>query len=59
MLTLRKNVSVPSPEDRRATETYVELTTTPIPHPFGGEKIRSKVELKKKGGVGGECGFRF
>lgn len=52
---------VPSPKDRKATETYVELTTTPIPYPFGGEKIRSKVELKKKGGVGGNVvlDFRF
>lgn len=49
---------VPSPKDKRATEICVELTITPIPYPFGGEKIRSEIEPKKKGGVGGGC-FRF
>lgn len=43
------------PEEESSTETGDELITTPFPRDPAGEKvekIRSKVEASKKGGVG-------
>lgn len=61
MLEQEKSVRSPSPEEERAEETTCDkLTATPILHPpaplqGGDREFESKVELKKKGGVGGRC----
>jgi len=61
MLEQGKSMRSPHPEEEGAAETTCdELTVTPIRRPpapleEGRERNRSKVELRKKGGVGGRC----
>ena len=64
MLEQGQSVRSPPPEEEEAAETPCdELTVTPIPRPpvllgGGGREIRSEVEPRKKGDVGGRC-FKF
>ena len=62
MLEQGKSVRSPPPEEEGAAETTCdELIATSIPRPpvplqrEEVEKIRSEVELRKKGGVWGRC----